>query len=123
MARWWVRKTDLHSDPVRWIRISYDVVTDIIASAIPAACLPQARSTIFRGIRPCFWTKVFVFLGLYTSVPASGALIHDFLTDRQGDEELNTLVRATIAGGGVMPFIHKSLTAGKIKKPEGAPAA
>ncbi|KAH8977719.1 histone H2A.Z [Lactarius akahatsu] len=41
-----------------------------------------------------------------------------------GDEELDTLVRATIAGGGVMPFIHKSLTAGKmIKKPEWAPAA
>lgn len=25
------------------------------------------------------------------------------------DEELDTLVRATIAGGGVMPFIHESL--------------
>jgi histone H2A len=40
----------------------------------------------------------------------------------RGDEELDTLVRATIAGGGVLPFIHKTLTAGKIKKPEGAPA-
>ncbi|KAF8346590.1 histone 2A [Amanita rubescens] len=28
----------------------------------------------------------------------------------RGDEELDTLVRATIAGGGVLPFIHKSLT-------------
>lgn len=39
----------------------------------------------------------------------------------RGDEELDTLVRATIAGGGVLPFIHKSLTGGKIgaKKPEG----
>ena len=39
----------------------------------------------------------------------------------RGDEELDTLVRATIAGGGVLPFIHKSLTAGKIgaKKPDG----
>jgi len=38
----------------------------------------------------------------------------------RGDEELDTLVRATIAGGGVLPFIHKSLTAGKpgLKKPE-----
>jgi len=38
----------------------------------------------------------------------------------RGDEELDTLVRATIAGGGVLPFIHKSLTLGKpgMKKPE-----
>ncbi|KAI0321317.1 histone-fold-containing protein [Amylostereum chailletii] len=38
----------------------------------------------------------------------------------RGDEELDTLVRATIAGGGVLPFIHKSLTAAKPgqKKPE-----
>ena len=28
----------------------------------------------------------------------------------RGDEELDTLVRATIAGGGVLPFIHKTLT-------------
>lgn len=30
----------------------------------------------------------------------------------RGDEELDTLVRATIAGGGVLPFIHKTLTTG-----------
>ncbi|KAF8487464.1 histone-fold-containing protein [Russula ochroleuca] len=42
----------------------------------------------------------------------------------RGDEELDTLVKATIAGGGVLPFIHKSLTGGKagIKKPDGMPA-
>jgi len=34
----------------------------------------------------------------------------------RGDEELDTLVRATIAGGGVLPFIHKHLTAVKGKK-------
>jgi len=28
----------------------------------------------------------------------------------RGDEELDLLVRATIAGGGVLPFIHKSLS-------------
>ncbi|KZW03329.1 histone 2A [Exidia glandulosa HHB12029] len=27
----------------------------------------------------------------------------------RGDEELDTLVRATIAGGGVLPFIHRTL--------------
>ncbi|PPQ64114.1 hypothetical protein CVT24_008725 [Panaeolus cyanescens] len=32
----------------------------------------------------------------------------------RGDEELDTLVRATIAGGGVLPFIHKHLT-GSVK--------
>ncbi|KAH9970016.1 histone-fold-containing protein [Lactifluus volemus] len=43
-----------------------------------------------------------------------------FTACNSGDEELDTLVRATIAGGGVLPFIHKSLTAGKagLKKPE-----
>jgi histone H2A len=40
----------------------------------------------------------------------------------RGDEELDMLVRATIAGGGVLPFIHKSLTGSMkaaAKKPEG----
>ncbi|CAE7224165.1 unnamed protein product [Rhizoctonia solani] len=36
----------------------------------------------------------------------------------RGDEELDTLVRATIAGGGVLPFIHRSLTGGKKKESE-----
>lgn len=34
----------------------------------------------------------------------------------RGDEELDTLVKATIAGGGVLPFIHKTLTAPKQPK-------
>ncbi|KAH9022197.1 H2A histone family member V, partial [Lactarius pseudohatsudake] len=38
----------------------------------------------------------------------------------QRDEELDALARATIAVGGALPFIHKNLTSGKIKKPEGA---
>ncbi|KAI9508060.1 histone 2A, partial [Russula earlei] len=36
----------------------------------------------------------------------------------RGDEELDTLVRATIAGGGVLPFIHKSLTCGQDRREE-----
>jgi len=38
----------------------------------------------------------------------------------RGDEELDTLIRATIAGGGVIPHIHKSLVKKKEKEEAGA---
>jgi len=36
----------------------------------------------------------------------------------RGDDELDTLIKATIAGGGVMPHIHKSLIKKASKKEE-----
>lgn len=38
----------------------------------------------------------------------------------RGDEELDCLVQATIAGGGVIPYIHKSLTFKKGNNPKKA---
>lgn len=39
----------------------------------------------------------------------------------RGDAELDTLIKATIAGGGVMPFVHKSLEAKANKLPNMMP--
>jgi histone H2A len=35
----------------------------------------------------------------------------------RGDEELDTLIKGTIAGGGVIPHIHKSLLTKTVHKP------
>ena len=38
----------------------------------------------------------------------------------RGDEELDILIKATVAGGGVIPHIHKSLLGGEIIPKEDA---
>ncbi len=38
----------------------------------------------------------------------------------RGDEELDNIIRATIAGGGVIPHIHKSLIRGNQKSTKAA---
>jgi len=43
-------------------------------------------------------------------------LTNKYINLCRGDEELDTLIKATIAGGGVIPHIHKSLIG---KKGEG----
>ncbi|KAH9037482.1 histone-fold-containing protein [Lactarius pseudohatsudake] len=67
--------------------------------------------------------EVLELAAMHQKISASSVSPRHLQLAIRGDEELDTLMRATIAGGGVMPFIHKSLTVGKIKKPEGAPTA
>ena len=38
----------------------------------------------------------------------------------RGDEELDLLIKATIAGGGVIPHIHKALVGGAQTQPGGS---
>jgi hypothetical protein len=37
----------------------------------------------------------------------------------QGDEELDLLAKSTLPSSGVKPFILRTLTVGKVKKPDG----
>uniref|UniRef100_A0A2K5QSF2 Histone H2A n=1 Tax=Cebus imitator TaxID=2715852 RepID=A0A2K5QSF2_CEBIM len=44
-----------------------------------------------------------------TAAVYSAAILEYLTLAIRGDEELNSLIKATMAGGGVIPHIHKSL--------------
>ncbi|KAI9432770.1 histone h2a variant [Lactarius indigo] len=63
----------------------------------------------------------FVIKAMPQKISTSSVLIHDIYNSLFVETRSLTRSYATIAGGSVLPFIHKTLTARKIKKPEGAP--
>lgn len=82
-----------------------------------SAILEYLTAEVLELAGRCFNTLTVIFTNDYTG-NASKDLRVKRITPRhlqlaiRGDEELDTLVKATIAGGGVLPFIHKSLTGG-----------
>ncbi|RWV88498.1 hypothetical protein GW17_00049410, partial [Ensete ventricosum] len=62
--------------------------------------LGQGQEEAGLPLRPCRFAEV---------LELAGNASKDLQLAIRGDEELDTLIKGTIAGGGVIPHIHKSL--------------
>ncbi|KAH9056454.1 hypothetical protein EDB87DRAFT_1566519, partial [Lactarius vividus] len=76
-------------------------------------------ATYTSGILRYLMADALDLAGAWRSLPlVLTPLLIKVMRRNEPTEELDTLVRATIAGGGILHFIHKTPTVGKVKEAE-----